>query len=83
MWNLNWDKPAKTTKEVRRAFILSDTSACWLVKWGGRYDITYTDETMLPTDIKCLSDLTLSQWVELANKLKTKNENNRINQSKW
>ena len=71
MWNIDWNKPAKTTKVVRRAFILSDTLACWLVKWGGSYDITYTDGTMLPTGIKCLSDLTVMGWVELSIKLKS------------
>ena len=70
MWNLNWDKPAKTTKEVRRAFLMSETPACWLIKWGGRYDITYTDGTTIPTGLSCLSDLSLFGWVELANKLK-------------
>lgn len=75
MWNLQWNKPAKTTKDVRRAFILSKTEACWLVKWGGSYDITYTDGSMLKTEIKTLSDLSLKAWVDLANNLKLKQKN--------
>ena len=70
-----WDEPARTVKQVRRAFLMSETPACWLVKWGGKYDITYTDGTMLPTGLSCLSDLTLSDWVSLANKLKPINKN--------
>jgi len=72
MWNLKWDMPALTTKQVRRAFLMSETPACWLVKWGGKYDITYTDGSMLPTNLTRVSDLTLLEWVQLANKLKSK-----------
>lgn len=69
MWNINLNKKPKTTKEVRRLFIISDTQACWLVKWGNKYDITYTDGTMKSTNISCVSDLTNSEWLELANRL--------------
>lgn len=69
MWNINLNKKPRTTKEVRRLFITSDTQACWLVKWGNKYDITYTDGTMKPTNISCVSDLTNSEWLELANRL--------------
>jgi hypothetical protein len=81
MWNIKWDHPATTTKEVRRAFLSTDTMACWLVKWGGRYDITYADGTMLSTEIKCLSNLTLQGWVDLANKLKEYDKRNKTTNS--
>ena len=76
MYNLNLDKTYSGTKWVTRAFIISETPATQIVKWGGRYDIAYNDGTLIPTGIKCVSDLTLRDWIELSLKLKRWNRKN-------
>lgn len=70
MFNLNFNRNYSGTKWVTRAFMMSETQATHIVKWGGSYDIAYTDGSLIPTGIRCVSDLTLNDWVELANKIK-------------
>jgi hypothetical protein len=74
MYSLKWDRTYSGTKWITRAFMMSETAAAHIVKWGGSYDIAYTDGTLIPTGIRCVSNLTIRQWVELANKLKRWNE---------
>lgn len=68
IWNISMNTPLRSTRLVKRIILDENLPAGWLVKWGGKWDITINNK-LIPTGLTSL-DWTGNQWKDFINKHK-------------